>query len=108
MLRKRAADGKKAAQSFADADRSDLADKEGAEVKVLEEYASGVEVVGDEDVRARVGEVVNGLMMGLEEGKKVKKGDVVKRLLGPGGVFEGKPVERSKVVEMVDVAMGTV
>lgn len=72
--------------------RSDLADKEEAQVKVLEEYAGGVETVGVEEVRG----VVEGVVKGIEG--DVKMGDVMKEVLGR---FEGKNVVTSEVARVV-------
>ena len=106
MLRKRAAAGKEAAEGFAKAGRRDLEQNEEAQVSVLEEYAGGVETVSDEEIRTRIGEVINEASQ--EGGQKLNKGILLRKLLGPGGAFEGKPVEKSNVAKLVDAALGTV
>lgn len=71
---------------------------------MCEAYAGRVVVVGEEEIRAAVGEAVGRLSEG---GAKAKKGDVIRRLLGPGGLLDGKPVDKAKVVEFVDKALAT-
>jgi len=98
LLRKRAATSRSAAIEFSAANRNDLKDKEEAQIAVLEEYAGGVETVGTEEIRRVVGEVIG--KMGTE-GLKADMGAVLKNLVGPGGAFEGKPVEKGEVARIV-------
>ena len=106
VLRKRTQAAKDAAEQFAAGGRKDLKDNEDQQRGVLEEYAGGVETVSEDEIRTRVGEVVNELAVGDKE-QALNKGAVIKKLLGPGGVFEGKAVEKKDVVKMVDLALGT-
>lgn len=92
LLRKATAQSKASSEEFMANGRSDLADKEEAQVKVLEEYAGGVETVGVEEVRG----VVEGVVKGIEG--DVKMGDVMKEVLGR---FEGKNVVTSEVARVV-------
>lgn len=106
VLRKRVADSKRAAHSFAEGGRPDLKDKEDAQIEVLQGYADSIQTVDEDEVRARVGDVITELSMADAESKKISKGVVLKKLLGPGGSLEGKPVDRATVAKLVDVAIG--
>jgi len=83
---------------FSAANRSDLKDKEEAQITVLEEYAGGVETLGQEEITRVVGESIGKMRT---EGHKVDTGTVLKHLLGPGGVLDGKPVEKGEVARVV-------
>lgn len=98
LLRKRVAASRTAAQEFSAANRTDLKDKEDAQVAVLEGYAGEVDTIGEEEITRVVGEVV-GKMRTAE--KKVDLGSVLKALVGPGGEFDGKPVEKAEVAKIV-------
>jgi uncharacterized protein YqeY len=98
MLKKRAAAGKAAAQEFESAKRSDLREKEEAQIAVLEEYASVVETVGEQEMSATIQTVLGQMRT---NGQSVNLGSVLKALLGPGGAFEGKPVEKAEVAKLV-------
>ncbi len=98
LLQKQLAASRTAAQMFDAADRKDLKDKEEAQMAVLEEYASGVETVGEEDIARMVRESLEKMRA---EGQKLDTGSVLKSLLGPAGPFEGQPVEKGKVARIV-------
>lgn len=98
LLRKRAAAAKVASKEFDGAGRADLKDKEDAQISVLDEYAGGVETTSDDEIRNVVSQVVGDMR---SSGGNVAMGDVLKRLLAPGGDFEGKPVEKAVVAKMV-------
>lgn len=98
LLRKRVAASKAAAQEFGTAKREDLRDKEEAQVAVLEEYASGVETVGDDQMAEVVATVIRQMRA---EDQAVNIGTVLKALVGTGGKFDGKPVEKAKVARIV-------
>ncbi|KAI9670948.1 MAG: hypothetical protein M1831_005033 [Alyxoria varia] len=106
VLRKRVRASQDAAEELGANGRQEMKVKEEEQIAVLEEYASSVQTVSDDEIRERVGQVMNELAMEVKEGK-AKKGEAMKRLLGPGGVFEGKPVEKKDVVNIVDLAIGT-
>lgn len=100
LLRKRSSAALQAGKEFANAGRADLKEKEDAAIKVLEEYAGNVETVSEEDIRKAVQDTIDGIKAEAA-GAKVVMGDVLKKLLAPGGVFEGKPVEKSQVAKAV-------
>ena len=106
ILRKRTQAGLQAAHEFGKSGRQDLQETEEAQVGVLQTYAKRVKVVSDEEIMTRIGEVINDESMRQEGSQKLNRGTVMKRLLGPGGAFEGKPVERQAVAQMVDNALG--
>ena len=106
LLRKRLTAAQEAAESFEKSGRSDLKEKEEAQISVIKEYATSVETVSDEEVRTRVGEVLNDASLTQESGQKLNKGTIMKKLIGPGGTLEGKPVEKRTIAQMVDEALG--
>lgn len=105
MLRKRASAAEAAAAEFKGAGRQDLVEKEEKQKQVLEEYAGGVETVGEDEVR-RVVEDVVAEVKNEAAGGKLDKGRVLKKLIGPGGAFEGKNVEKAVVVRFANEVMG--
>ncbi|KAG4427157.1 hypothetical protein IFR05_017360, partial [Cadophora sp. M221] len=98
LLRKSANAAKAAAEEFKGAGRQDLADKEDLQRGILEEYAGGVEVLGEEEIRGFVEGVVKE-MKGDGEGE-VKLGDVLKRVFEKDVLGE-KAVERGEVARIV-------
>lgn len=104
MLRKRAAAGKATAEEASKGGRADITEKENAQVAVMEEYASGVQTMGENDIRDAIGAVMQDMSQG---GEKMNRGVVIRKLLGPGGRLEGKPVEKSVVANLVGQAVGT-
>ena len=99
MLRKRAASAKQASTEFKSEGRDDLVQKEDDQVKVLEEYAGDVKTMSEDDIRDVVMKVVDEVK--AQQSGKINMGDVLKRLLAPGGSLDGKPVERSEVARIV-------
>lgn len=99
LLRKRAASAKQASTEFKSAGRQDLVESEEKQAKVLEEYAGDVETMSNDDIRDVVMEVVEDLK--AQQTGKLNMGDVLKKLLAPGGRLDGKPVERSEVARLV-------
>ena len=97
LLRKRAAASKAAASEFSAASREDLSEKELAQVNVLEEYASGVETVGEEEMTGTIQAVIGEMRTA---GQAVNPGTVLKALFADGGPFDGKPVEKSTVAKL--------
>ncbi|KAI4734751.1 GatB/YqeY domain-containing protein [Aureobasidium sp. EXF-12298] len=100
LLRKRTNAATQAAKEFSDAGRQDLTEKENAAIKVLEEYAGNVETVGEDYIKEVVQSTIDSIKAEAQ-GAKVVMGDVLKKLLAPGGVFEGKAVEKSQVAKAV-------
>ena len=97
LLRKTSAQSRAASEEFTKNGREDLAAKEQDQIRVLEEYAGDVEVVGEEEVRRAVEGVVAALKG--EEGK-LQMGDVLKAVFKPE-VFGERNVERGDVARVV-------
>lgn len=99
LLRKRAASAKAASDEFKAAGRQDLVEREESQVKVLDEYAGGVETMSQDEIRDVVIKTVDKAK--AQHGGKVNMGEVLKKLLGPGGSLDGKPVEKKEVAGIV-------
>lgn len=96
LLRKSASASRAAAEEFKGAGRADLAEKEDLQVKIMEEYAGGVETMSDEKIREAVHEV---LVKMKTEGTKIQVGDLLKRVFAPDVLGE-KPVEKGDVARI--------
>ena len=97
LLRRRAAASKAAAQEFDSAKREDLRDKELAQAVVMEEYASGVQTMGEEEITGIIQDVIHKTKA---SGQSVSMGSLLKAVLGPGGALDGKPVENATVAKL--------
>ncbi|KAI1403382.1 GatB/YqeY domain-containing protein [Hypoxylon fuscum] len=109
LLRKTQRASSDASAEFAAANRQDLVDKEQAQISVLDEYVagSGVEEVSEEQLRTVVAGVVTAMTSeGEVAGGKARMGDVMKKLLAPGGPLEGKDVERAQLAKIVKEVTG--
>lgn len=103
LLRKRLVAAQTAIGEFKDAKRDDLVAKEEEQVRVLEEYANelGGEAVGEDEIRRVAREAVDKVRAQAGDGVKVNMGEVLKLIIGGGGVLEGKQVEKKDVVKAV-------
>jgi uncharacterized protein YqeY len=97
LLRKTANASKAASEEFKGAGRQDLADKEDLQLKIMEEYAGTVAVMGEEDIKEAVQRVVDDMR---SEGTKMQLGDVMKKLFAPEVLGE-KSVEKGDVAKIV-------
>jgi uncharacterized protein len=97
LLRKSVNASRIASAEFKGAGRQDLAEKEESQLRIMEEYADGVETVGGEDIMAAVKGVVDKMK---KEGAAVQMGEVMKRVLMPEILGE-KPVARGDVAKIV-------
>ncbi|RYP23921.1 hypothetical protein DL765_000807 [Monosporascus sp. GIB2] len=106
LLRRTRAATEEAAGEARAAQRPDLVEREEAQVRVLDEYVagSGVEEVGVEQLRAIVAAGVEG--EGGGEGGKARVGDVMKKLLAPGGPLAGKSFEKAELAKIVKEVVG--
>jgi uncharacterized protein len=100
LLRKSTAQSKAASEEFKRNGREDLAKKEEDQVRVLEEYAGDVAVVGEEEIRGRVEGVIVSLRGEGSGEAKLQTGDVLKAVFKPD-VFGEKNVERGEVARVV-------
>ena len=98
LLKKRVAASKAAAQEFASANRDDLKEKEESQVAVLEEYASKIDAVGEEEVRKAVEQTVDELK---KEGAQLKFGAIMARVMAEGGRLAKRPVEKSLLARVL-------
>ena len=98
LLKKQAAAAKAAAQEFAGARRDDLKIKEEAQVAILEEYASEVETMGEDEMTAVIANVIGKMRT---ENVTVNAGTVLRAVIGAGGALYDKPVERAEVARIV-------
>ena len=98
LLRRRAAASKAAAQEFSAANRDDLREKEDAQIAVIEEYASGIDTVGQEEIKEVVTRVIGKMRV---DGHTINAGVVLKAIFAPGGQLDGKPVEKAEVARIV-------
>lgn len=98
LIKKRISAAKDAAQQFSDANRSDLKEKEEAQITVFEEYAGHVQTMAPEDIKAIV---LNTITQLESENPKMNVGVVLKSLFAPGGALDGKPAEKSDVSQIV-------
>lgn len=101
LLRKTANASRAAQEEFKAAGREDLVQKEEEQLKVLEEYSSGVETVGEDEIRSVVKELVDSMKA---EGAKMQMGGVLKRLFSPEVLGE-KNVEKGEVAKIVKAMM---
>ena len=74
-------------------------DRETSQLSVLEEYINGVEMVGEEEIKNAVKEILD---MRTIEKLPITKAHVLKTLNGPDGAFGGRIVEMGKVAEIVE------
>ncbi|KAE9363048.1 hypothetical protein N431DRAFT_433263 [Stipitochalara longipes BDJ] len=97
LLRKSASASRAASEEFKGAGRADLAEKEDLQIKIMEEYAGGVETIGEEQIR----EAIKGVLVQMKtEGTKIQVGDLLKRVFAPEVLGE-KPVEKGDVAKIV-------
>nr|POE54563.1 altered inheritance of mitochondria protein 41, mitochondrial [Quercus suber] len=104
LLRKRSAAAKAAGEEFKTAGRDDLVKKEEQQAQIIEEYAGSVDTVGETEIKNAVEITIEEIKN--ESGAKVSMGDVLKKLLAPGGSLDGKPVEKAQVAAMVKQVLG--
>ncbi|KAH8889695.1 GatB/YqeY domain-containing protein, partial [Thozetella sp. PMI_491] len=99
LLRKTARSSQDAADEFRTAGRSDLVEKEEAQIKILNEYmqGSGIDSVGEEQMRAAVVAAIAALKA---EGATVNAGQVMKRLFAPGAALHGKDVDSKRTAQI--------
>ncbi|EEQ91262.1 hypothetical protein RJZ56_004411 [Blastomyces dermatitidis] len=94
LLNKRTAALKDAKGEYLEAGRADLIENANKELEVLERYASQVETISNEEVRAAVSRAIEKMK---NSGEKIAIGTVIKALVGPGGSLEGKPVQVGEI-----------
>ncbi|KAJ4300435.1 hypothetical protein N0V88_003110 [Collariella sp. IMI 366227] len=107
LLRKSAGKSADAAAEFRGAGREDLAEKEEAQRKILEEYAdsaSGRKVSGEElrevVVKAKAALLADGIA------EKAVMGSLMKLLFMPGGPLDGTSVDKKELVDIIKQVSG--
>ncbi|RDW92167.1 hypothetical protein BP5796_01561 [Coleophoma crateriformis] len=101
LIRKNANASRAASEEFKAAGRQDLAEKEESQLKIMDEYAGSVEVMGEDEIRSTIKATVDTMK---SEGTKLQMGDVLKKVFSPE-VLGGKPVEKGDVAKMVKEIM---
>lgn len=97
MVRKSASASKAASEEFRGAGRQDLAEKEEDQIRIMEEYAAGVEVLSEDDVKTAVTGVLDAMK---SAGAKMQMREVLKKLFAPD-VLGSKPVDKGEVAKIV-------
>lgn len=102
LLQKTAGKSQEAAQEARAAGREDLAEKEEAQQRILEEYAagSGVREVGDAEIRQLV-EFTKAALLAEGVPEKTLAGQVTKKVLAAGGPLDGAQVNKSAVAKII-------
>jgi len=98
LLRKKAQSSKDAIKEFEDAKRPDLVEKENGQVTVLEEYASSVKTMEEDELKTILSKTI-GIMR--TNGQSVNVGQLSKELYKPDGPLDGKPVDRAVVNTLI-------
>lgn len=108
LLRKMTRASQDAAEEFRGAGRGDLELKEQEQIKILDGYVagSGVQDVSADDLRVIVTGVVTAMKSEDAVQDQAKMGDVMKKLLAPGGPLEGKSVEKAELAKVVKEVLG--
>lgn len=101
LLRRTKKASQAASEEFKGAGRQDLAEKEDLQLKILDEYASGVEVVSVDEIKSTVVRIVQ---LVRNEGTKMNIGDILKRVFSPEELG-GKPVDKAQVATIVKEAL---
>lgn len=102
LLQKTARKSQDAAEEARAAGREDVAEKEDAQRKILEEYAasSGAREIGEAELRQIIESTkANLVATGVEP--KALMGKMVGALLMPGGSLEGVMVDKKEVVKVI-------
>ncbi|CAK7273559.1 hypothetical protein SEPCBS57363_005712 [Sporothrix epigloea] len=100
LLRKTARTSQDAASEFKEAGRTDLVEKEQEQIQILEAYAQ--EGAGESASSEEVTAAVEAVMSELKAANaSVRAGDVIKRLLAPGGPLDGKDFNKAEMAKIV-------
>ena len=108
LLRKMARASQDAAEEFRGAGRGDLEQKEQEQIKILDEYVagSGVQAVSEDELRFIIGEAMAAITTEGKGQTQAKAGNVMKKLLAPGGPLEGKSVDKAELAQLVKKVVG--
>lgn len=98
LIEKRVTEAKEAVQEFARANRPDLKEKQDAQIAVLDEYASQVETMRQEEIHAIVSQQISKMKEAGENNLNI--GVVMRGLSRDGDPFKGK-AHMGKVAEVI-------
>lgn len=98
LLRKKIAASQISSKAFQDAGRQDLKEREDAEIAILDHYAANIETMDPDEVRIIVATMID---QEKSAGRKLTMGDILPKLIGPGGPLQGQPVEKSLLARLV-------
>lgn len=98
LLRKKIAASQISSKAFQDAGRQDLQEREDAEIAVLDHYAANIKTMDRDEVGIIVATMID---QEKSAGRKLTMGDILPKLIGPGGPLHGQPVEKSLVARLV-------
>ena len=88
-----------AASEFEQAGRTDLQEKERAQLSVLEGYVKSSGMMDEAELQRIVQDHMEKMKT---EGQRLDKGTAMKALVGPGGALEGQLVDKKDVAKVVD------
>ncbi len=99
IIRKKIKSSQGAITEFETAGRSDLKDKESAQIIVLEDYVQSSNVMSEMDMTQAIQDSIGKMRT---NGLKTDKGSVMKALVGPGGALDGHLYDKKDVARLVD------
>lgn len=102
MLKKRKNSSEAAQKEARDVKREDIAEKQQAEIDIIDEYAGSVQMMAEEDIKS----AITGVVDQMKSVADTKAGQILKEIFKTGGVLDGKPVERSQVAKIVNDLLG--
>ncbi|KAK3306662.1 Yqey-like protein-domain-containing protein [Chaetomium strumarium] len=108
LLLKTARKSQEAAAEARAAGREDIAEKEEAQQRILEEYAasSGLRELGEAELR-QVAERTKASLVAAGIQEKALMGQMVRSLLAPGGPLDGTSVSKEKVTAIIKEVLST-
>lgn len=99
LIRKKIKSSQGALADFEVAGRTDLKDKEAAQIMVLEDYVKNSNIMSEESMTQAIQDSIGNMRT---NGHKTAKGSVMKALVGPGGALDGQLFDKKDVARLVD------
>ena len=103
IVRKKMKSSQEAIRECEQAGRTDLKDKEVAQLSILKSYVKDSNVMTEEDIGKAIQLQVDRLK---SEEKPVNVGNMIKALIGPGGTLDGGLVDKRRVARIVAETFG--
>ncbi|EAQ88177.1 hypothetical protein CHGG_04796 [Chaetomium globosum CBS 148.51] len=105
LLQKSARKSQEAAAEARQAGREDLAEKEEAQQRILEEYAagSGVKEMGEAELRQVIESAKAALVAQGVKGAALH-GEIIKNIFKPGGLLDGASFDKKRAVTLIKEA----